>query len=340
MPVLFRLLDRRITVFFLATILSAAFFVPPSQVNAQFYCWCRNNTTNTCNNYERPGTYDATTSATACRDFCTGRREEVIATERPYGTEFDERAADICSHRGNSGGPCVVGGSCNDRHVAGLGTQRYTCSCTIEVGVASIGGNFEDIYSPEPSTVTAETTSQAQTRCRAKCEADLEDPDGVGLRDSVYEDRVCSLSHRVCTAEISYTIRSVNVTEVTGAASVTPTGGPGSPGATNTNGPVSTDPGSAASRAGRTAILSDPLGGVSIPQLLGRVINVFLGISGSLALVVFVYGGFEWLTSAGNPEKIKKGKDAFVWATLGLMVVFGAYAIVNFILRAILSAAG
>lgn len=124
----------------------------------------------------------------------------------------------------------------------------------------------------------------------------------------------------------------------------------GTSGSTTPSGPVfgsgssnfgrAPDPGAAAGRAGRTATLSDPLGNVSVPQLLGRVINTFLGISGSVALVMFVYGGFLWLTSAGNAERIQQGKNAIVWATLGLMMIFGAYAIVNFVLGAILSAAG
>ena len=72
--------------------------------------------------------------------------------------------------------------------------------------------------------------------------------------------------------------------------------------------------------------------------LLARVILGITGIAGSVALLMFVYGGFAWLTSAGNPEKIKKGRDILLWSALGLLVMFGSYIIVRYILTAITKA--
>ena len=80
------------------------------------------------------------------------------------------------------------------------------------------------------------------------------------------------------------------------------------------------------------AALTNPLGNVTIPQLAGRIINAALGISGSLALVMFIWGGFLWLTAAGKPERIKSGQNTLLWAVIGLVVIFGAYAIVNFVI--------
>ena len=81
----------------------------------------------------------------------------------------------------------------------------------------------------------------------------------------------------------------------------------------------------------------DPGGGFSgdIPSLVGRAIRIFTGISGSIALLMFIYGGFLWLTSGGSPEKIKKGKDVFVWSVIGLAIIFGSYAILNTLFGAI-----
>ncbi|MCK4539920.1 hypothetical protein KAU09_02070 [Candidatus Parcubacteria bacterium] len=70
-------------------------------------------------------------------------------------------------------------------------------------------------------------------------------------------------------------------------------------------------------------------------QLIGQIINGVLGIVGSLALVMFIYGGFTWMLAAGSNEKVQKGKDILIWATLGLVVIFSAFAIVDFILRGI-----
>ena len=42
-----------------------------------------------------------------------------------------------------------------------------------------------------------------------------------------------------------------------------------------------------------------------------------------------------WMTSSGNTERIKKGRDTLVWATIGLMVIFGSYTVVNFVIQSI-----
>ncbi len=65
--------------------------------------------------------------------------------------------------------------------------------------------------------------------------------------------------------------------------------------------------------------------------LIGKIINAVLGIVGSLALIMFIYGGFTWMLAAGNQEKVQKGKDILIWATIGLIVIFSAYALVKFV---------
>ena len=85
--------------------------------------------------------------------------------------------------------------------------------------------------------------------------------------------------------------------------------------------------------------LTNPLSGGATPigasKLFGRIIKGALGIVGAVALAIFVWGGFLWLTSGGSPEKIKKGRDALVWAIIGLVIIFGSYLILNYIIIAI-----
>lgn len=83
-------------------------------------------------------------------------------------------------------------------------------------------------------------------------------------------------------------------------------------------------------------ILRNPLGTVTdISQIVGNVLRALFGILGSIALLMFIYGGFTWLTSGGAAEKIQKGKDTMVWAVLGIAIVFAAYTIVNFVIDAL-----
>lgn len=89
---------------------------------------------------------------------------------------------------------------------------------------------------------------------------------------------------------------------------------------------------------GSTVSLTDPLtnqtGGSSVsPQtFIGKIIGAALGIVGSLALLMFIFGGFTWMTSAGSPEKVTKGKSIMVWAAIGLAVIFSSYALVKFVI--------
>jgi len=81
--------------------------------------------------------------------------------------------------------------------------------------------------------------------------------------------------------------------------------------------------------------LVDPLGGASIPGIIGRVISAALGLSGSAALLMFVYGGFLWLTSGGDKTRIDKGKKTLTWAIIGIVVIFAAYIIVDNLILAV-----
>ena len=82
--------------------------------------------------------------------------------------------------------------------------------------------------------------------------------------------------------------------------------------------------------------LDNPLGSVSTPQtLIANVINAVLGVVGSLALLMFVYGGLIWMTSSGSPEKVKKGRDIIIWSAIGLAIIFSAYGLVRILIVSI-----
>jgi len=69
---------------------------------------------------------------------------------------------------------------------------------------------------------------------------------------------------------------------------------------------------------------------VGVGVSIGVIILEFVG---ALVLLVFIYGGFILLTSAGQHEKINKGKGILVNAVIGLFIVLFAYAGVNIISR-------
>jgi hypothetical protein len=88
--------------------------------------------------------------------------------------------------------------------------------------------------------------------------------------------------------------------------------------------------------------LDNPIRGegqVDIPTFIGQVISGVLGFVGALTLLVFVYGGFQWLTSAGNEEKVRAGSQTMLYAAIGLFIIFGAYGILNLVIRGITTGA-
>ena len=73
-------------------------------------------------------------------------------------------------------------------------------------------------------------------------------------------------------------------------------------------------------------------------DLMGTIniaINVVLGVLGLLAVIVIIYGGFMYTTSAGDASKIKKAKDTIMYGVVGLVIALLAYAIVNFVVSSI-----
>ncbi|MBI5733351.1 MAG: hypothetical protein HY973_00180 [Candidatus Kerfeldbacteria bacterium] len=86
--------------------------------------------------------------------------------------------------------------------------------------------------------------------------------------------------------------------------------------------------------------IENPLGESDPRVILGRVIKVVLGLTGTIGLIMFIYGGLAWMTAGGKKEQVKKGSDTMVWAILGLAVIFASYAIVDFVLTKLTGTGG
>lgn len=86
--------------------------------------------------------------------------------------------------------------------------------------------------------------------------------------------------------------------------------------------------------SGGTCTLDNPLGKITTPQqIIGKIISAVLGIVGSIALIMFIYGGLTWMMAAGNAQNVDKGKNILMWATIGLVIIFSAYALTKFVLN-------
>ncbi len=79
--------------------------------------------------------------------------------------------------------------------------------------------------------------------------------------------------------------------------------------------------------------LPNPLKTKSIAEIIGRVIRGAFGLAGSLALIIFIWGGFLWVTARGDEKQVKSGWDTVTWGALGIIVIFGSYMIAEQLLK-------
>jgi uncharacterized membrane protein YwzB len=66
--------------------------------------------------------------------------------------------------------------------------------------------------------------------------------------------------------------------------------------------------------------------------------NVTVGIEvqGAVVAVLFIIiGGFWYMTSAGNENQARKGRDTLLYALLGTIVIIMSYVIVSFVVTAV-----
>ena len=67
----------------------------------------------------------------------------------------------------------------------------------------------------------------------------------------------------------------------------------------------------------------------SLPRCINQVYVWSLGIGALLALLMTVLGGYYYMTSAGNAEQASKGTEMIWGAVIGLVLLFGAYLLLN-----------
>jgi len=66
---------------------------------------------------------------------------------------------------------------------------------------------------------------------------------------------------------------------------------------------------------------------IDFRTLLVRIINWVLGFVGLCAVIMFIYGGYMYMFSAG--ENTDNGKKTLIYALVGMIIIILAFAIVN-----------
>lgn len=82
------------------------------------------------------------------------------------------------------------------------------------------------------------------------------------------------------------------------------------------------------------------LGTKDLREGVMAIVRVLLGFLGIIAIIIILYGGFVWLTSAGNEEKVGQAKKIITAGIIGLIIIFVSYAIAEFVITQLLVATG
>ncbi len=67
--------------------------------------------------------------------------------------------------------------------------------------------------------------------------------------------------------------------------------------------------------------LCNPLGDNSFEEIIGNIIDFILNIAIVLAPLMIVWAGGLYITSGGNPDKIKKAKDIIIYTLAGFAII-------------------
>lgn len=75
------------------------------------------------------------------------------------------------------------------------------------------------------------------------------------------------------------------------------------------------------------------LGSSSVGSIVATIIQAFLGLLGIIFVILVIISGYNWMTSAGNEEKVTKAKETLTRAIIGLIIIISAYAITYFVFK-------
>jgi len=78
--------------------------------------------------------------------------------------------------------------------------------------------------------------------------------------------------------------------------------------------------------------IEGPLRFNTLGEIVGRVMNLFLiPVAGVILLLVFIWAGYDFMTSEGNPEKIKSAQAKITSGVIGVLLLVSSFLIVKLV---------
>ena len=85
---------------------------------------------------------------------------------------------------------------------------------------------------------------------------------------------------------------------------------------------------------------NDAAEGRTVEGTFETVVNILLLLVGAVSVIMIVVGGIKLVTSGGNQQSITSAKNTIMYAVVGIIVAFLAYAVIKFVLGSFDAPAG
>jgi len=77
-----------------------------------------------------------------------------------------------------------------------------------------------------------------------------------------------------------------------------------------------------------------------IQTFIQSVIQILVTLAGAVSVGFFVLGGFGYITSSGNPEKLDRSKNTIVYSAVGLTIVLASFVLSSIVTQLATTAFG
>ncbi len=83
--------------------------------------------------------------------------------------------------------------------------------------------------------------------------------------------------------------------------------------------------------AGESGYLNLDSSGNDLEKKIANIISVGLSLIGIIFLILMLHSGFLWMTAKGDKNAVEKAKENIKTALIGIIIIFGAYAITQLV---------
>jgi hypothetical protein len=75
-------------------------------------------------------------------------------------------------------------------------------------------------------------------------------------------------------------------------------------------------------------------------RIAASIIQIILGFLGVIAVCLILFGGFKWMTAAGDDGKVSDAQDLIKAGVIGLLIILAAFSISVFVINALIRGTG